>query len=70
MNRVQVFLPGKDEDTLVLVTADHGLLDCECRYTCDYPELEQALKRPFHIEARAGGLLCKAGIQEGFSPAV
>ena len=51
---------------LVLVTADHGLLDCECRYTCDYPELEQALTPPFHIEARAAGFYVKPEYRKVF----
>ena len=65
-HRVRSFCQAMDEDTLVLVTADHGLLDCECRYTCDYPELEQALTRPFHIEARAAGFYVKPEYREVF----
>lgn len=65
-DRVRSFCQAMDEDTLVLVTADHGLLDCECRYTCDYPELEQALTRPFHIEARAAGFYVKPEYRKVF----
>ncbi len=65
-DRVQAFCQAMGEDTLVLVTADHGLLDCEYKYTCDYPELEQALVRPFHIEARAAGFYVKPEYREDF----
>ena len=65
-DRVRAFCQAMDEDTLVLVTADHGLLDCEYKYTCDYPELEQALVRPFHIEARAAGFYVKPEYREVF----
>ena len=65
-DRVCAFCQSMEEDTLVLVTADHGLLDCEYVYISDHPQLEQALIRPFHIEARAAGFYVKPECRTDF----
>ena len=41
------------EDTLLLVTADHGLIDAEHLYITDHPELAETLLRPASVEPRA-----------------
>ncbi|MFB0918445.1 MAG: alkaline phosphatase family protein [Clostridiaceae bacterium] len=48
MNLVNV-----SNDTLFIITADHGLLDTENVCIKDYPELTNLLKRPPSIEPRA-----------------
>ena len=40
------------EDTLLLVTADHGLVDAEHLYVTDHPALAQTLVRPTSVEPR------------------
>ena len=46
-------------DTLVIVTADHGLIDTQWRYLHDYPELVDCLIRMPSIEARAMNFFVK-----------
>ncbi len=41
------------EDTLLLVTADHGLIDAKHLYITDHPALTEALIRPAAVEPRA-----------------
>ena len=41
------------DDTLLLVTADHGLIDAEHLFVTDHPELADALLRPSAVEPRA-----------------
>lgn len=67
--RVQRFCQGCGEDTLVLVTADHGLLDVEPVFLSDYPHLEEMCVRPFHIEARAAAFFIKPEYREAFPAA-
>ena len=53
-------LCGKLRDTLVIVTADHGLIDVRYRYISDHPKLMDALIRPIGMESRAAALYVKA----------
>ena len=41
------------DDTLLLVTADHGLIDVSHLYVTDHPELTETLLRPTSVEPRA-----------------
>ena len=41
------------DDTLLLVTADHGLIDAEHLYITDHPALAETLLRPACVEPRA-----------------
>jgi len=43
----------KLEDSLVIVSADHGLIDTEALYLSNYPKLMNMLKRRISIESRA-----------------
>ena len=55
------------EDTLVLVTADHGHLDTGGVVITDYPDLCECLVRMPSIEPRALNLFVKDGMAEKFS---
>lgn len=49
----------KLEDSIVVVTADHGLVDSKIAYLDDYSEIKNMLKRPVSIEPRALSLFVK-----------
>ena len=60
-------LCGKLKDSLVIITADHGLCDSVNLFLEDYPELYDMLKIPPSIEpGRAMSLFIKDGLQEEF----
>lgn len=54
------------EDTLVIVTADHGLVDVEWVMLVDYPDIMQCLKRVPSIESRALTFFVKEGMDDEF----
>jgi alkaline phosphatase len=56
-------------DTLVIVTADHGLVDTEWRFITDYPEIEICLLRNQSIESRAMTFFIKDGMNAQFETA-
>lgn len=56
----------KVEDTLIIVTADHGHLDVEPMYVSDYPELEKLLIRKTSVESRACAFYVKEGMHQYF----
>lgn len=64
--RVARFCAELDEDTLVLLTADHGLIDAEYAFVSDYPRLQQMCERPFHIESRAASFFVKPECRADF----
>ena len=53
-------------DTLVLITADHGLIDSDSVAIEDYPEILDCLVRMPSIEPRAMNLFVKAGMEQRF----
>lgn len=60
-------LCSKLKDSLVIITADHGLCDSVNLFLEDYPELYNMLKIPPSIEpGRAMSLFVKDGLQEEF----
>ena len=60
-------LCSKLKDSLVIITADHGLCDSINLFLEDYPELYNMLKIPPSIEpGRAMSLFVKDGLQETF----
>lgn len=53
-------------DSLIIVMADHGLIDCKTVYLEDYPHLQDMLKRRISIESRAVDFYVKDGMKEEF----
>lgn len=53
-------------DTLVIVTADHGLIDVEYKNLTDYPTLKSMLLRETSIEPRAVNFFIKPGMNQKF----
>lgn len=64
--RVQAFCEQADDDTLVLITADHGLIDCKHLFMQDYPELMEMCMRPFGLEARDAAFYVKPEYMDVF----
>jgi hypothetical protein len=56
-------------DTLVIITADHGLVDTEWRFISDYPDVDVCLARKPSIESRAMTFFIKDGMQRQFETA-
>jgi hypothetical protein len=54
------------QDTVVVVTADHGLIDTKWVYLEDHPQLCGMLSREPSMESRAASLSVKEGMQEEF----
>lgn len=54
------------EDTLVLITADHGLIDSYGVTFTDYPEIMECLVHMPSIEPRALNLFVKSGMEQRF----
>ena len=54
------------KNSLIIVTADHGLCDGVNEYLEDYPELSAMLKRPPSIEPRALSFFVKDGMKDDF----
>lgn len=63
-------LCGSLTDTLVLITADHGMIDAE-RSVClaDFPEIRECLVRMPSVEPRALNLFVKPGKEEALRSA-
>lgn len=57
--RMEAFCEAVGEDTLVLATADHGLIDCEQVYVCDDADLPGFCVRPPCVEPRAAAFYVK-----------
>lgn len=55
-----------DDDTLVIILADHGHLNCEYFTLSDYPDIFSLLKRDISIESRACNFFIKDGRKEEF----
>ena len=58
-----------DDDTLILITADHGLTDAEWLYTEDHPEIEKMLLHMPSVEPRAAAFYVKDEYREAFPAA-
>ena len=56
----------KLKNSLVIITADHGQIDCVNKYLEDYPVLLDMLKVPPSVEPRAVNFFIKDGKTEEF----
>lgn len=65
-NRLESLSETLKDDTLVIVTADHGHINSKWFLLCDYPDLQALLLRPHSMENRAASLFVKPGKQEEF----
>lgn len=59
-------LCGRLKETLVIVTADHGLVDTTWLFIPDYPDIAECLLRMPSIESRAMTFFVKEGMKEQF----
>lgn len=66
INREVQNLCKKLKNSLVIVTADHGQINCKNEYLEDYPILTDMLKVPPSIEPRALSFFVKDGKSEAF----
>ena len=66
INREVENLCKKLKNSLVIITADHGQIDCVNEYLEDYPALTDMLKIPPSIEPRAVNFFIKEGKTEDF----
>ena len=64
--RVEALCARLPEDTLMMLTADHGLTDTVPVYVDQYPELVNACLRRYHIESRAAGFFVKPEFRASF----
>lgn len=58
---------GELEDTLVIVTADHGHINVKYKFVCDYPNILKSLKRSTSIESRAVAFFVKEDCKKHFA---
>ncbi len=66
INREVEKLCKKLKNSLVIITADHGQIDCVNEYLEDYPVLKDMLKIPPSVEPRALSFFIKEGQAEAF----
>ena len=64
--KTAAFADRLSADTLLLITADHGLVDAEHVYIEDHPALAEALLRPPTVEPRAAALYVREAYMERF----
>ena len=55
-----------DEETLVLITADHGIIDIQAVFINDFEGIEECLKRPPTMELRTTSFFIKKDKKEKF----
>lgn len=60
-------LADRLQDTLLLITADHGHINVRNKFITDYPDIMECLIRLPSIEMRALNFFIKDGMQEPFS---
>lgn len=56
-------------DTLVIITADHGLIDTDHMFITDYPQIAECMVRPHSIESRAMNFFIKENKHNDFEKA-
>ena len=66
-NKIQEMCNNFDEDTLLIISADHGHKDIEKAYTLlDYPEIQECLIMPAYLESRVLTFWVKENMRETF----
>lgn len=66
-NKVQAMCEKFDEDTILIVSADHGHKDIDKSYTLlDYPEIQECLILPASLESRVLSLWVKENMKDIF----
>lgn len=66
-NKIAQMVKGFDEDTILIVSADHGHKDIEKTYTLlDYPEIQECLIMPASLESRILTFWVKEEMKELF----
>lgn len=66
-NKIQNMCENFDEDTLLIISADHGHKDIEKSYTLlDYPEIQECLIMPASLESRVLTFWVKEDMKEIF----
>lgn len=65
-NKLEKFCQELD-NTVIIITADHGHIDSDYFILSDYPELFKLLERSTSIESRASMFFVKDGCQEKFA---
>lgn len=66
---VEAFAAGLPEDSLLLITADHGLVDADYKYLSLHPDITDCLLRPYAVEGRAASFFIKEGMHKQFEQA-
>ena len=59
-------LAKNTQNTLFIVSADHGLTDCSVHAIEDYPEIESCLRLPIALEPRCISFYIKEGMTDEF----
>lgn len=62
----EAFAQWLPEDALLLITADHGLVDAEYVMLSDYPEILDCMVRPYAVEGRTAAFFIKTGLRDRF----
>lgn len=62
-------LAGRLSDTLLIITADHGHINCRNKVITDYPDICRCLVRMPSMEPRALNLFVKEGMEQEFEQA-
>lgn len=66
-NKIEKMCEKFDEDTILIVSADHGHKDIEKSYTLlDYPEIQECLIMPASLESRVLTFWVKENMRETF----
>jgi len=66
-NKIENMCKKLSEDTIVIISADHGHKDIEKAYSLlDYPELQECLYMPVSLESRAVSFCVKEGMKKIF----
>lgn len=68
-HQIESFAKALPEDSLLIVTADHGLVDAEALAVNHHPKLSEMLLRPMALEARAAAFFVKPEYVKAFPEA-